>query len=282
MVEVRSPQVLAAQVAVVLSAGLLLGDAPRLSGRHAALYRQARRRARQLEAVIDINRRLTLGPDLGEILARIAEEAVRLLGAQWVELDLVEGDKFVTAATFGSPPALTPEELDAGRRMWVAATSRRATGVPGRRSFPRPGGNGQAAAVASRLVPWLCIPLRGRIGISGVLTVAPRGERRFSPADLALLETFADQAAITLENGRLYAASERLTLTDPLTGIANRRHFERALSQEVARADRLGYPLALLLIDVDHFKVYNDTHGHPAGDAALRGGRSAAPFRAGN
>lgn len=89
-------------------------------------------------------------------------------------------------------------------------------------------------------------------------------------AERALMADFATTAGIALENVRLYAAAEELTRIDPLTGIANRRHFDRTLADEAARADRAGTSLALLLIDVDHFKAYNDAHGHQAGDAVLR------------
>ncbi len=70
------------------------------------------------------------------------------------------------------------------------------------------------------------------------------------------------------------AAAERLSSTDGLTGIANRRSFDEALAQEWARALRKGTSLALLMCDLDRFKEYNDTHGHPAGDRCLQ--RAAA------
>ncbi len=90
-------------------------------------------------------------------------------------------------------------------------------------------------------------------------------------AERALMADFANTAGIALENVRLYAASEQLTLMDPLTGIANRRHFDRKLTEEIARSSREKTPLTLLLIDIDQFKAYNDTHGHQAGDRVLRG-----------
>ncbi len=61
-----------------------------------------------------------------------------------------------------------------------------------------------------------------------------------------------------------------LATSDGLTGLANRRHFDERLSEEWSRAKRDGTPVSLLLVDVDHFKKFNDQYGHPAGDACLR------------
>jgi diguanylate cyclase (GGDEF)-like protein/PAS domain S-box-containing protein len=66
------------------------------------------------------------------------------------------------------------------------------------------------------------------------------------------------------------AALERLSATDPLTGLANRRRFDAALAEELQRAQRHGSTLALLMADIDHFKRFNDHRGHPEGDRALR------------
>ncbi len=81
------------------------------------------------------------------------------------------------------------------------------------------------------------------------------------------------EQALTALNTQLDALNAQLahlSETDELTGLANRRLFDRRLAEECARARRHGTPLALLLFDVDHFKRYNDLHGHPAGDACLR------------
>jgi diguanylate cyclase (GGDEF)-like protein len=69
---------------------------------------------------------------------------------------------------------------------------------------------------------------------------------------------------------RLADELRRTATTDGLTGVANRRQFDDVLGREWLRARRAGDPLALLMIDVDHFKLYNDRYGHPAGDACLR------------
>jgi len=76
--------------------------------------------------------------------------------------------------------------------------------------------------------------------------------------------------AANSELGEVVSELERLARTDGLTGLRNHRAFQEALSFEVRRANRLKQPLSLLMIDVDHFKTYNDAHGHPAGDHVLK------------
>ncbi len=72
------------------------------------------------------------------------------------------------------------------------------------------------------------------------------------------------------ENRRLREELERLATTDPLTGIANRRFFEKTLESEIKRAQRYERPLSVLVIDIDNFGNYNDRHGHPMGDKLLQ------------
>jgi diguanylate cyclase (GGDEF)-like protein len=87
---------------------------------------------------------------------------------------------------------------------------------------------------------------------------------------VAMLGQFASHAALAARNARLLMEVERLAKLDGLTGVANRRVFETVLDREVARARRIRLELSLVVFDVDHFKVVNDTHGHQAGDEVLR------------
>jgi diguanylate cyclase (GGDEF)-like protein/PAS domain S-box-containing protein len=72
------------------------------------------------------------------------------------------------------------------------------------------------------------------------------------------------------ENVTLHAMLTEQTLRDPLTGLHNRRYLEETLPRELSRAKRMGYPMALVMVDLDHFKRVNDTYGHPTGDAVLK------------
>src|SRR5258708_333195 len=85
--------------------------------------------------------------------------------------------------------------------------------------------------------------------------------------DLAELSGAFNRMAEALERQR--AKLEQMALTDGLTGVFNHRRFQEALGQEVIRSARTGRPISVLMIDVDHFKRINDTHGHPAGDVLL-------------
>jgi diguanylate cyclase (GGDEF)-like protein len=92
----------------------------------------------------------------------------------------------------------------------------------------------------------------------------------FSVEQRMTATSLASHAAIALENARLHRIVERQALVDGLTGVSNRRHCEEALTSEIARADRLGTTLTLVLADLDDFKAINDEHGHATGDDVLR------------
>lgn len=75
----------------------------------------------------------------------------------------------------------------------------------------------------------------------------------------------------TTRNAKRLTALEQESITDPLTGVYNRRYLERRLTDEIARSNRYGMPLSVLLIDIDHFKRVNDIYGHQVGDLVLEG-----------
>jgi diguanylate cyclase (GGDEF)-like protein len=97
-----------------------------------------------------------------------------------------------------------------------------------------------------------------------------KGYMVFDGENLIPLATVVRQLASAVKSAELYAKVIELSLTDALTGVHNRRFFEILLKKEVERSQRYNRPLATILIDIDHFKSYNDSFGHPAGDEALR------------
>jgi diguanylate cyclase (GGDEF)-like protein len=92
----------------------------------------------------------------------------------------------------------------------------------------------------------------------------------FEDEDRMTAVSLASHAVVALDNARLHRIVERQALVDGLTGLANRRQCEETLASELARVERFGGPLAVVVADLDSFKDVNDRYGHPSGDAVLR------------
>ncbi len=116
----------------------------------------------------------------------------------------------------------------------------------------------------------LGVPLRVRHTVIGALTIADQRVGSFSSENVRLLTLFADQAALAIENARLYQQVRQLAVTDPLTHLHNRRGFFQLAEHELERSRRALTPLTLVTFDIDHFKRVNDTYGHAAGDVVLQ------------
>lgn len=95
----------------------------------------------------------------------------------------------------------------------------------------------------------------------------------FDRASLELFQAIAPQLAVAIDRASLKEKAgefEQLSVTDPLTGLLNRRYIEERLMEEIKRSNRHGFPMSFVMLDVDSFKSYNDQFGHPAGDLALK------------
>jgi len=113
------------------------------------------------------------------------------------------------------------------------------------------------------------LPLKIAQRVVGVMTIACKEPRPFSEDELRVLNLLAAQAALAIENAHLYDQVQLLAITDPLTGAYNRRGFFQIGDQEFERARRHQRALSVLILDVDHFKIINDTYGHTFGDKVL-------------
>lgn len=97
-----------------------------------------------------------------------------------------------------------------------------------------------------------------------------RRSYRFKEAEMAAVESLLGCLIYPLRNATLYREAQLAALTDPLTGAANKRALDYQMQRDISLANRYQHPLTFLLIDIDHFKQINDTHGHAAGDAVLK------------
>lgn len=194
--------------------------------------REREARADRLRLLHEASRRLQETDDPDELMRRTAQAAVTLLPGWDLEVRAADA---------------------------VAAGLRRADGrivldVPVTARAP--------AAAAAQTAPVAAV-------IRATRPAPAHGRARLRLSRVEALEALATALGAALTRADLVRQLERQSLSDALTGLANRRAFEVALEAELGRARRTGGELALALMDVDHFKRFNDTHGHQAGDAAL-------------
>jgi diguanylate cyclase (GGDEF)-like protein len=116
----------------------------------------------------------------------------------------------------------------------------------------------------------LYLPLISGGSSIGALIVASRQPQAYNKRKIEFLERLASAITTPIENSRLYLQTREKTRLDELTGLFNRRYFDERLNEEMSLCTQHGHPLSLLMIDLDHFKMFNDIYGHRAGDDLLR------------
>lgn len=221
----------------------------------------------EAERVEEIGRVLTSSLDTSEVLEKIVRSVLDVLSVERCVVWFVEGRDARVVWTGGDVelpvgaqwalPEDAAEQLLVRREPLRVAELDESPLIPS--EYRERVMSGSAVAV----------PIVVEDEVVGALSAARRPGSPFDDDDVRVLERIARQAAVALGNARLHASLEALSLTDPLTGLPNRRHLQIHLRREVAAARR-GRPLALVIFDLDNFKRTNDLHGHAAGDEALR------------
>ena len=128
----------------------------------------------------------------------------------------------------------------------------------------------RSPAMSERVRAYAGVPLASQDRLLGILYVAYNRPHRFTPANRRLIMTLASQAAVAIANTQMFEEISRAAITDSLTELPNHRHLMDRLDEEIERARQNGQPLAVIMIDVDDFKLVNDAHGHTVGDEAFR------------
>jgi diguanylate cyclase (GGDEF)-like protein len=247
---------------------------------HAAMVRN-----RQLQALIDSSRAMSSTLELDEVLDVVCRQATLALDAQSSYIyQYHAGDDTLEWMAFHHRDTwrVVDEPLHSVYRLCDMPQDRTVIHerIPVQACIDDPGLD---PVLRDQLRRWeeqtsLMVPLVAGDEVVGALEVSEADYvRRFSGEEIELCRALGEQAAIAIRNAQLYRRLreqneiiERQATTDGLTGLLNHRAFYERLRHEVARARRYGFPLSLVMLDLDNFKQVNDRHGHPGGDQVLR------------
>jgi len=224
-----------------------------------------------IEAIHNITNHID-SPDLFRI---IVEESARIIGAEKGSLMLLDngGNYLRVKAAKGLNSLITEHVvIDAGEGISGYVAKRGVplivTDIERDRRFARPN------RTRYRTKSFISLPLKIKDRTIGVLNFADKTDNRaFSMKDLSILEAIALYSSVAIERRNYYQSSlnlKKISITDPLTGLLNRRYFEERIAEEMERSRRHKEPFSLIIMDIDNFKDFNDSYGHLAGDEALR------------
>jgi len=247
--------------------------------RNIQVYERLMRQVDELTVLCDVSRELSSSLEHEQLLQKIVESAVNLLDCGICSLMLFDDDKqkLRIRHAVGLPPEVV-ERAVAKPGVGVAGAVAESghplliediTQDPRFQPRDRPDDQKPDKYTTQSL---LSVPLLIGTEVVGVLNVNNKIDNAvFTAHDLANLTMLASQAAVSIENARLYETLQRLAVTDPLTKLFRRNYFEEQMEAELGRCRRYGRPLSVMMLDIDHFKSVNDTYGHAAGDAVLQG-----------
>jgi len=210
--------------------------------------------AQAMDALLDVSRRLTSAAATGDIDGAIVRDALGLVSATGAALIHQDSDG-LRVGHESHEGLLVRENLADGVVKRVAETGQPMMQV-----------SATEAAIRNLPASLIAVPLVGGGRVAAVLVVVRPVASPFQPDDRDTLLALAPVAAAALQNAKTARAAMEETMIDPLTSIGNRRR----LSAELPEALRGDQPVALVMVDLDHFKSVNDTHGHPAGDKLLQ------------
>ena len=234
--------------------------------RNARLYSSERKRAQQLEVMNTIAQQMTVVMEIPELLAKVCALTRQAFNVDHVAVMLKEEHDLVLRAHHGNLTLAVPP--DAARPSyqgwWGAALNSEKTVVNNDVRL------GSSDILFHETRSRMCIPLISFGQKLGVLALSSAAPGAFQDGDRKSLESVADMCATAIQNARHVERVRQLAYIDGLTGIFNRRFFELRIGEEIERAKRFSTGMAVIMIDIDHFKRLNDEFGHLLGDEVLR------------
>lgn len=240
---------------------------------NAQLYESTQQRARELEALHTATTSLVSTLDLQKLLERILESSISAIpAARAATLHLLdENDQLRLRVQHGlSESEAQSPEWNANNSLWNwVLKEQHPTLVSDTREIAKEiMGNGLPGTWKEGAL--LMTPLLQEDRPLGLITLFAPETGAFFDRDLHLLISFASTATAAIQNAQLHSVVQNLAITDPLTGLLNRRGFFNLARLAMEKATLLDRPLSFIMIDIDYFKNINDRYGHDAGDVVLQ------------
>ena len=234
----------------------------------------------RLQALLELSRALSSSLDLEDVLTVLLDRVSRLTGATGTAVSRWDADRdvLVTLAHHShgaNSLADAQQEYAVSEFPSTGSVLRTQRPLQVRSSNPRDDALERALLARLGFRSLLMLPLVARGETIGLMEIADVNDRAFTPQDVEFCQAVCDVVATSLHNAMLYERARELALRDQLTGLHNRRFFDEQLARMLARSDRSGRPVSLLVLDLDRLKAINDAGGHPAGDCALRAAAGA-------
>lgn len=240
---------------------------------NARLYHAAQQRARELEALHAATKTLVSTLDQQKLLERILAAATSAIpAAEKAAVHLLDENQRLSLQikqVIGSDQVACQNWNDEESPWaWVIKHLQPVLITPGGKQTEEHGEIRRWPCFDNR--SWLIAPLMLETKALGTITLVSTAGSSFSEQEMHLLTSFANTATAALHNAKLHSDVQYLAITDPLTGLYNRRGFFERAQQVIDRAAQNEEPVAAVMIDIDYFKRINDNYGHDAGDAVLR------------
>jgi diguanylate cyclase (GGDEF)-like protein len=243
------------------------------SGRELEWTRRELRLKETVALIFELTQSLSAETDVDAILRAMCERVAP--GLSVAEMALLLYDERAQQLTVRATAGFTPETDPRGMRfgadegaVGLVATSGQSLYIRDTKTDPRYlHFKGKHVHEGS----FMCVPMKLPGRLVGVLMALREGVDMFGETDRRLLESLASTAGLAIAHAEMTARLAELAVTDELTQVANRRFLLERLVREVDRARRGTRPLAVLMLDLDHFKRVNDEYGHQRGDEVLRG-----------
>lgn len=229
---------------------------------------------KMLRELTERSQRATLLAKLGEVLQSCVNKdevfaaalsfAPRVFPLSRGAIALLNSERTLAEVSGSWHDCKLPVTVFESSACWALRTGQPHLVVAGDVTAPCPHATGVTSS-------YLCIPILAQGEALGILHFqATERAPSLSDSELSFKTTFASQLGLSVANVRLRDALRLQSIRDPLTGLYNRRYLEEMLQRETRRAVRAELSLGLLMLDLDHFKNFNDTYGHDAGDTVLR------------